>query len=205
MNALLLLRVLLACDPPDPVLSGIPEGPLLAAPPTSDVENDQPEPVEAYVKPPEVHVDIRHLCGQQFDAVRADLIEQLGERQRVRVLDAVRGREIQYERGRVRVLDGVVYMMSVPLNEPMYRRVAFERTGFPAFSGNRFCLPQPRGRECAEPSSVLGQGKKKMRAKLDKIPQRPPLLLSPRAGFQDTPCRARLRWQRCLVRSHRHR
>ena len=135
MNALLLLRVLLACDPPDPVLSGIPEGPLLAAPPASDVENDQPEPVEAYVKPPEVHVDIRHLCGQQFDAVRADLIEQLGERQRVRVLDAVRGREIQYERGRVRVLDGVVYMMSVPLNEPMYRRMAFERTGFPAFSG----------------------------------------------------------------------
>ena len=135
MNALLLLFALLACDPPDPVLSGIPEGPILAPLAPEAVDNERSESVQTYVKPPEVHVDIRHLCGQQFDAVRADLIDQLGERQRVRVLDAVRGREIQYERGRVRVLDGVVYMMSVPLNEPMYRRVAFERTGFPAFSG----------------------------------------------------------------------
>tara|TARA_B100000575_G_scaffold288200_1_gene287842 strand:+ start:473 stop:1012 length:540 start_codon:yes stop_codon:yes gene_type:complete len=138
MNVLLLVLLLGACESPAPVLSGIPEDPLLAAP---DRVSEAAEPLPTpYTKPPEVWVDIRYLCGQPLTAVRADLLDQLGPQLRVRELDAVRGREIQYERGRVRVLNGVVYMMSIPLNEPMYRRVAFERTGFPAFSGSAIQL-----------------------------------------------------------------
>ena len=133
MNVLLLVLLLGACESPAPVLSGIPEGPLLADTPSSSPNKEAlPTP---YTKPEEVWVDIRYLCGQPLTAIRADLLDQLGPQLRIRELDSVRGREIQYERGRIRVLNGVVYMMSVPLNEPMYRRVAFERTGFPAFSG----------------------------------------------------------------------
>ena len=134
MSIPLLFLALIGCDPPEPVLSGIPEGPLLTETPEAATRST-PEP-EPYVKPTNVHVDIRYLRGQPFTSIRADLLDQLGSQLRVRKLDALRGKEIQYARGRVRVLNGIVYMMSVPLNQPMYRRVAFESTGFPAFTGS---------------------------------------------------------------------
>ena len=127
------LLALTACSPPDPVLSGIPDQPLLA--PKADGTEDSSNEAAPYVKPADVYVDIRHLCGQRMDAVRVELNEPLGGRQSVRELGAVDGREIQYIRGTIRVVDGTIYMVSVPLIEPMYRRVAFQQTGFPAFSG----------------------------------------------------------------------
>lgn len=124
----------LACDPPEPVLSGIPEAPLLSE---EAAPERRPEKAAApYEKPGNVYVDVRYLCGQSLNSVRAELNEQLGNKQNERTLDALRGREIQYTRGRIRVADGIVYMVSVPLLEPMYRRVAFEKTGFPPFAGS---------------------------------------------------------------------
>jgi hypothetical protein len=130
-----LLSILLgltACNPPEPVLSGIPDQPLLA--PKADVQQTTSNQAAAYVKPANVYVDVRHLCGQRLDAVRIELSDQLGERQSVRELGAVDGRELQFIRGSVREVGGTIYMVSVPLIEPMYRRVALQRTGFPAFS-----------------------------------------------------------------------
>ena len=134
MSVFLLAMTIIGCDPPEPVLSGIPEAPLLKEADDSTPRTDrEPEP---YEKPGNVQVDVRYLCGQPLESIRTELIEQLGPRQNVRILDATRGREVQYTRGRIRVLNGVIYMVSVPLNEPMYRRVALEKTGFPPFSGS---------------------------------------------------------------------
>ncbi len=127
------LLAMTGCSPPDPVLSGIPDQPLLAPrPEATERSSNEPAP---YVKPADVYVDVRHLCGQRIDAVRVELYEQLGNRQNVRDLGAVDGREIQFIRGTIREVEGTIYMVSVPLIEPMYRRVALQQTGFPAFSG----------------------------------------------------------------------
>ena len=127
---LLVILALVSCDPPEPVISGIPSEPLL-------VESQQGTPTfvkkkPIYVKPEGVYVDVRNLCGQRLEAVRDQIYDQLGTRQNIRNLGEVLGREIQFTRGTIRVLDGVVYMMSVPLNEPMYRRQALQSIGFPA-------------------------------------------------------------------------
>jgi DNA polymerase III delta prime subunit len=127
------LLALTACSPPDPVLSGIPDQPLLV-PKANEAKSPRQEPTP-YVKPGDVYVDVRHLCGQRLDAVRVELNEQLGDRQNVRELGAVDGREIQFIRGTVREVDGTIYMVSVPLIEPKYRRIALQQTGYPAFTG----------------------------------------------------------------------
>jgi hypothetical protein len=120
----------LACDPPEPVISGIPSEPLL-----SEATKKEAAPARTpkpYSKPDGVYVDVRQLCGKRLEAIREHIHEQLGTQQNIRDLDARSGREIQYTRGRIRVLNGVVYMMSIPLIEPMYRREALQKTGFPA-------------------------------------------------------------------------
>ena len=127
---LLLPAALTACDPPEPVISGIPSQPLLS--PAEETEQKQPKAPPPYAKPTDVYVDVRHLCGKRFESIRDQLYEQLGAKQNTRDLGEVYGQEIQYTRGRIRILDGVVYMMSIPLLEPMYRRQALQQTGFPA-------------------------------------------------------------------------
>ncbi len=123
-----------ACSPPEPVLSGIPAAPILS----EDDEDERPvapEPRRVYVKPDGVDVDVRHICGKRLETVRTALHEQLGEQESIRDLSGNHGREIQFTRGRIRVADQTVYMVSVPLNEPMFRREALQRLGFPAFTG----------------------------------------------------------------------
>ena len=114
-------------------MSGIPQQPLLV--PAADTPERSTKEPEPYVKPADVYVDVRHLCGQKLDSVRVELNEQLGDRQSVRELGEVNGRELQFIRGTVREVDGTIYMVSVPLLEPMYRRLALQQSGFPAFSG----------------------------------------------------------------------
>ena len=127
---LLISAALMACDPPEPVISGIPSQPLLSAADTT--EQKKANTIKPYTKPKDVYVDVRHLCGKRFDAVRDQIHDQLGSKQNSRDLGEVSGTEIQYTRGRIRILDGVVYMMSIPLIEPMYRRQALQQVGFPA-------------------------------------------------------------------------
>ena len=131
---LILTAALTACDPPEPVISGIPAQPLLSA--TDAAPKKEPKLAAPYAKPKDVYVDVRHLCGKRFEAIRDQLFDQLGTRQNTRDLGEVYGQEIQYTRGRIRLLDGIVYMMSVPLLEPMYRRQALQQIGFPAQTSN---------------------------------------------------------------------
>ena len=128
--SLLVIALLASCDPPEPVISGIPREPLLAADPKEVTKTIKEK--KKYVKPEGVYVDVRHLCGQRFEAIRDQIHDQLGPRQNIRNLGEVSGREIQFTRGTIRVLNGVVYMMSIPLIEPMYRRQALQQIGFPA-------------------------------------------------------------------------
>ena len=128
--SLFIITLVLSCEPPEPVISGIPREPLL-----SSNRTEIPKKVKKktqYTKPEGVYVDVRHLCGQRLEAIRDHVYDQLGPRQNVRELGEVAGREIQFTRGTIRVLDGVVYMMSIPLIEPMYRRQALQNVGFPA-------------------------------------------------------------------------
>ena len=123
-----------ACSPPEPVLSGIPSAPILGE--DEDIQTERVvETPRVYEKPNGVDVDVRHICGKRLEAVRTALHEQLGEQETVRDLSGNHGREIQFTRGRIRVADETVYMVSVPLNEPLFRREALQRLGFPAFTG----------------------------------------------------------------------
>lgn len=130
----ILTAVLTACDPPEPVISGIPAQPLLS--PDDETPKQETKTVARYTKPKDVYVDVRHLCGQRFEVIRDQLYDQLGARQNTRDLGEVYGKEIQYTRGSIRMIDGIVYMMSIPLLEPMYRRQALQTIGFPAQTSN---------------------------------------------------------------------
>jgi hypothetical protein len=132
--SLWLTILVLSCSPPEPVLSGIPAAPILT-PDAEEPAGPERSAPKVYVKPDGVDVDVRHLCGKRIEEVRAELHQQLGDQENVRDLSGNHGREIQYTRGRVRVADETVYMVSVPLNEPLYRREALQRLGFPAFTG----------------------------------------------------------------------
>ena len=125
--------IAMACSPPEPVLSGIPEGPILKAAPS--IEKKQPKTPAPYVKPDDVYVDARHFGGKRFETVRDQLIDQMGQRQGQRFLSASQGKEIQYIRGRIRIKDGVIYMIQIDLPKAMLRREALQSTGFPAYTG----------------------------------------------------------------------
>mgnify|MGYP001229975055 CR=1 FL=1 len=135
MSVFLIIAVLsLGCDPPEPVLSGIPANPILEEQNEED-DNGAAKAPRTYVKAEDVTIDVRHICGKNIDNVRTQIHEQLGTKQSVRMLKGNHGREIQYTRGRIRVHDDVVYMVNIPLNEPLYRREALQQLGFPPFTG----------------------------------------------------------------------
>ena len=117
-----------ACSPPEPVLSGIPSAPILGE--DEDIQTERVvETPRVYEKPNGVDVDVRHICGKRLEAVRTALHEQLGEQETVRDLSGNHGREIQFTRGRIRVADET-YMVSVPLNEPLFRRKPCRSTSY---------------------------------------------------------------------------
>lgn len=84
-----------------------------------------------YEKPEGVYVDVRYLGGRSWDGVREDVERQLG---------AVLGRaptpegdeEVTLQRGTVRLRDGAIVMIDVPLPEPARRTDALVALGFPA-------------------------------------------------------------------------
>jgi hypothetical protein len=124
-----------ACDPPEPVLTGLPAEPLLAAKADAD---EQAAP--AYAKSPGIHVDVRHLGGQRLDEVRGLLADQLGPLQATSELNRGDGREMRFSGGVLRVVDGRIYMLRVPLPEPMRRTDALEVLGFPPYVGRYLLL-----------------------------------------------------------------
>jgi len=138
------LLLLVACGTEDPVLLGVEPEPEPAPSQRSKVwqrvipesaYRDTPE-VEAqvYRKPESVYVDIHWLGGRRYDDIATELELQLGPLHERKVLDARRGEEFVYERGDVRVVRDVVYMIRVQLPEPLTRSEALLVTGFTVFA-----------------------------------------------------------------------
>lgn len=133
-----LLLLLLACGDPEPVLQAV-------APPRTPQEiAEQREKAElrastanleaTYVKGEGVYVDARYLGGRRYDAVRAEIEQQLGAV--VEEREAPGGaREVVFERGSLRLSDGTIQMVDVPLPEAVRRSDALALLGFPPATG----------------------------------------------------------------------
>lgn len=130
------LLLVLGCAREEPVLTGIPADPLLsgtqsAAEVRAEPEAPSKEPVP-YAKPEGVFVDVGHLAGQRFTASRDIVADQLGGLTDTRALGSERGEELRFDRGTLRVVDDTIYMMSIPLPEPLRRHEALAALGLPA-------------------------------------------------------------------------
>lgn len=134
-----LLLLALACGDPAPVMQAVQPAttPEAIAEKRAAAElRASPANVEAtYAKPEGVYVDAHFLGGRSYDAVRAEVEAQLGavveEREGVSG-----GREIVFERGTLRIVDGRIQMVEVPLPEPVRRTAALGMLGFPPATGD---------------------------------------------------------------------
>lgn len=117
----MLLAFLLACDPKEPVLSGL-------APPLEADGEVQPEP---YSKGEGVYVDVQYLAGKGWDEARDEVSVQMGDIVSIEELDPRDGREIRLERGFLRTKEGRIYVVYVDLPRPMRRTAALSATGLP--------------------------------------------------------------------------
>ncbi len=135
MNLLLLA---LACGDPAPVMLAVepPRTPEAVAEKRAAAElRASPANVEAtYTKPEGVYVDARFLGGRRYDAVRAEIEQQLGAVVEERD-ELSGGREIVFERGTLRLVDGRIQMVEVPLPQPVRRSEALALVGFPPAVG----------------------------------------------------------------------
>ena len=141
-----MLGLLLACGGEEPVLLGVkPEAEPESESnerskvwqrviPESAYRDDPVVEAEAYSKPDGVYVDIHWLGGRRYDDVIGEVELQLGPLHERKVLDARRGEEWVYERGDVRVIRGVIYMVRVQLPEPLTRSEALLVTGFSIYA-----------------------------------------------------------------------
>lgn len=140
--AALSLALLAACSGGDPVLQGVPGDRLLApAPADAGPGSEQGPPdgrsadPERYAKAADVWVDVNHIAGKQWSEVRAEAADQLGPLAESVELPGDNGVELRFARGAVRVAEDRVYMMRVPLPEPMRRGPALEAIGMPPYTG----------------------------------------------------------------------
>lgn len=102
--------------------------------PESAYRDDPLVEAQTYSKPDGVYVDIHWLGGRRYDDIASELELQLGPLHERKVLDARKGEELVYERGDVRVVRGVVYMLRVQLPEPLTRTEALLVTGFTIYA-----------------------------------------------------------------------
>lgn len=149
---LLLLTAATACGGDEPVLSGVPATPTApAAPRANDDEPAGPneEPLllqpgateeKVYQKPAGVLVDVRYLGGKDYSEVREVVTEQLGALQTATDMPGDGGRELTFERGRLRLVDDRIYRVYVPIEPPLRRTAALEAVGFPPASGRYITL-----------------------------------------------------------------
>jgi hypothetical protein len=143
----LLLSV--GCDGPEPVLQGVPPAPLLAEPaeeaaaaPAASERPPDPRSAnpEYYRKADHVWVDVLYLGGREWQTVRGEASNQLGALLETADLPGDLGTELRFARGSVRVSDDRIYMIKVPLPEPMRRGSALEAIGFPTYTGDYLVL-----------------------------------------------------------------
>ncbi len=130
--------LLVACGTPEPVLSGVPETNILDEP---DDEGTLPvERAAVYSRPADVYVDVRHLGGRSFPGSRDVVADQLGALLESEELGGDNGQELRFERATLRVVDDLIYMVEVPLPEPLRRSDALEYLGFPSQVGRYIVL-----------------------------------------------------------------
>ena len=109
----------------DPVLTGLAEDP-------SGEPGIEASEAFVYERPEGVLVDVPYVVGKSLDVARATLEEQMGAMSGVQALGSREGREIRFERGRVRELDGSIYLVHVDLPRPMRRSEAMRTVGLPS-------------------------------------------------------------------------
>lgn len=129
-----LAALLAACTGDEPVVSGVKprtveevkakrEGQAIAA---------SPRALEVgYEKPEGVYIDVRFLGGRNYTAVRPEIEAQFGALLETDDLPEGQGVELAFTRGRLRTLDDTIYMLDIPLPEPMRRDEALRLLGFP--------------------------------------------------------------------------
>lgn len=129
--------LLLCCSgcTPEPVVSGV-------QPPRQSVEQITEQRrvqelraspqnlIATYKKPEGVYIDARYFGGRNYDQVRDQLTDQMGALQDSEDL-GWQGKEMVFERASVRVKDGAIYMISVPLPEALRRTETLGVLGFP--------------------------------------------------------------------------
>lgn len=108
-------------------------GPLLLQP------GAQPE-AAAYQRPAGVVVDARYLGGKTYSEVREVLSEQLGALLSATDMPGDGGRELVFERGKLRVVDDRIFRIYVPIEPALRRTAALEAVGFPPASGRYITL-----------------------------------------------------------------
>ena len=131
-----------------PVVSGVPT-PSTGSPQTSPSPDARPTEAQVterrqrqalraspenliatYKKPEGVYVDARYFGGRNYEMVRDQLVAQLGALQDSEDLQW-QGQEMTFELGSVRVKDGEIYMIEIPLPEELRRTDALAVLGFP--------------------------------------------------------------------------
>jgi len=109
----------------EPVLTG------LSSAPATEIAVESADSY-VYERPDGVLVDVPHMVGKSLDAARVLLEQQMGSLQAVEALGSREGRQIQFERGRVREIDGSIYQVHVDLPRPVRRSEAMRMVGLPS-------------------------------------------------------------------------
>lgn len=85
-----------------------------------------------YQKPEGVYVDVRYLGQQLYSLARNEIASQLGALLEETELPTGQGTLHRFERGALRVHNDRIYLVDVPLPEPLRRDQALGVCGFPA-------------------------------------------------------------------------
>jgi len=132
---LVTLALLCSCVEDEPVLTGIPATPLLSEKDEASTQEQPKKGSQQYEKSEAVLVDVRYLGGKPYEQTRDIVSVQLGQLLSTRDLERNGGKEMQFERGRIRVIDKTIAMIRIPLQQPMRRTQALEALGFPPYVG----------------------------------------------------------------------
>jgi len=137
----LLAMLLAGCGAEEPVLQGVPPEPLLATEERTERTARTVSEAEAgYARAADVYVDVHYLGGASYRQSRDVVAEQLGALQQTTELPAGSGQRMDFERGAIQVLDDHIYMLQIPLPQPVRRTAALAELGFPPFVGRYVTL-----------------------------------------------------------------
>ena len=127
----MLLFALLSCRESAPVLPAIEEPRLLENITSAEEARTSDKKNVVYQKQPNVYIDVFYLGGRSFTESRGVLAEQLGNLQDSVELPFNHGKQYQFERGTLQVLNDEIYRFQILLPELKRRSQAFQMMGFP--------------------------------------------------------------------------